>query len=924
MSVAAEKTNSETQNKLLSISFGRCKEDTNWKLEQISWVQFVDKLKEVRRTSETMEQYDAMDKTSRGRIKNGKAFVGAELNSGRRKKENVISRSLITLDADFADGNFVENVKKVCAGWAYAVYSTHSHRPDKPKYRVIVPLNRAVSLDEYVAVSRKIAELIGMDYFDKTTHHVHRLMYMPSCSKDADPVLVVGEGEYTDPDSYLDLYDDWKDVTQWPKHKEEKTITYHSGKSSKVQDPRTKDGAIGLFCRAFSIEEGIEKFLESVYEPGSMANRYTYLHGTSVNGLEIYPDQALCFSHQDSDPVADGHSYNLFDLVRIHNFNGDSGDTYRFVNSLPEVQELRAAETIESISNDFGKDNFDESDSEELKYTTPDPYDIKNNMLIKREFRELVSGIKVIEKDVSRIAHIFITKELSNIERNSIHYEIAWKDRGVIKKEIVPGKTISTKKELIDLSDKGLPVNDNNYKHFIDYFDRFIAVNELKQCRMVERLGRINNYFIHPLNSLDIEIVPNGAGEKQLLESFQVKGTVDSWVREVFYRIKDHPKVLFMVLASLASSILQDLKVDTFIVDLSGSTSQGKTTALQVARSVWGTERLVSEWNATKVSIERKASFLNSFPLYLDDTRKANEKIIQPIIYQFSGGSEKGRGSIKGSQREETWNNILLSTGEVPITEYAKRAGGVAARVIPLIDQPFESVDHHYFSDIYKAIDENCGAIGLEFIKNWSEQKESLIPDFHKVKEYYITKSKENEVLTRVSRYYAAVHFTGFILKKIFKLDFNLKSLDRLFDEIARENKALDKPRELLEEILKDLNSSRENILYDYDPRLKTNAIYYKGTIWLLPAYLSEMLGVEERMIRTEWGKRGYILLHDDKKSGNKVDTKLVKRRGKAIRAMCVNPAIIEELGYNFEINYSEEFEEEFNQQLKVTKTLKR
>ena len=89
---------------------------------------------------------------------------------------------------------------------------------------------------------------------------------------------------------------------------------------------------------------------------------------------------------------------------------------------------------------------------------------------------------------------------------------------------------------------------------------------------------------------------------------------------------KAHPKVLFYVLASFGSVILKDLKIEPFVVEIAGSTSQGKTTALHVARSVHGTEGLINEWNATKVAIERKAGFLNSFPLYMDDTRKATNE----------------------------------------------------------------------------------------------------------------------------------------------------------------------------------------------------------------------------------------------------------------------------------------------------------
>lgn len=303
----------------LDISFGKHRADTNWKTEYLTWEEFVERLRKVRRTNETMAQYSKMNTTDRGKAKDGPAFVGGLVRTGRRKKENVDSRSLVTLDVDRGDEDFLFSVELVLGGTAYVVYSTHSHRPEKPKYRLIIPADRNMNPDEYAAVSRKLAEQIGMDYFDKTTFQVHRLMFLPSCSKDApDPVLEVYEGDPLGVDRLLAEYEDWRDVMAWPRHPEDKAPAQLAAK--RAQDPREKFGTIGLFCRSFTIEEGIDTFLSEVYEKGSMSNRYTYTKGTSGNGLEIYPDQDLAFSHQDSDPVADGRTYNIFDLIRVHKF----------------------------------------------------------------------------------------------------------------------------------------------------------------------------------------------------------------------------------------------------------------------------------------------------------------------------------------------------------------------------------------------------------------------------------------------------------------------------------------------------------------------------------------------------------------------------------------------------------------------------
>lgn len=239
----------------LDISFGKHRADVNWKPEYMSWSELVDRFRKVRRTSETLAQYDNMHNVDRGKVKDGPAFVGGLIRGGRRKKENVDTRSLITLDVDYGDDDFFWAVELVLGGIAYLVYSTHSHRPDRPKYRLIVPVARSMSPDEYAAVSRKLADNIGLHYFDKTTFDVHRLMYLPSCSKDAEPVLEVFEGEPLDVDGVLAEYEDWHDIMSWPRHPDSGTPIL-TGK--RAQDPRSKTGTIGLFCRAFSMEEGID------------------------------------------------------------------------------------------------------------------------------------------------------------------------------------------------------------------------------------------------------------------------------------------------------------------------------------------------------------------------------------------------------------------------------------------------------------------------------------------------------------------------------------------------------------------------------------------------------------------------------------------------------------------------------------------
>ena len=535
-----------------------------------------------------------------------------------------------------------------------------------------------------------------------------------------------------------------------------------------------------------------------------------------------------------------------------------------------------------------------------FQFLIPSPFVMVGNLL-KKEVKVKVEGVwedQVIT--VCRQAPV-ITKSYSNVEKSQMYHEIHWIDNGREHFEIVPAGDIAIRRNLLLLADKSLGVNDLNAKDLISFFDKFILFNEktIPRENLVERLGHIRNGFAHPAMS-NLKILPPDIGEKQTLDAFQSKGTAEEWIGQVFHRVKEHPKALLMVLASFTSVILKDLKLSPFIVDLSGPTSRGKTTALKVAASVWGTEHLVSEWNATKVATERKAAFLNSFPLILDDTMKAEERHLKGIIYNFSGGRSKGRGSVAGSQVEYTWNNLLLSTGETSLVEYAKEAGGAAARILPITGLPFENVEFSFFNDIYESIENYHGAIGIEFHKQWTNKKDIYSSTYAKYNSYYQEKSNGNDVLSRISRHYSAIVFTGLLVREFFNVEINFDSLDELFDVMIKENTAVDKPMERLRDILSDLDSDRQSIYGEHPTRGETKALYRDGTLILLPAYLKGYLQTEQSSIRAEWLRREISI--PTKRNEKKTDFKQYTHKGSKFSGVAINPMIVEDLGFDFSV----------------------
>lgn len=286
-----------------------------WQNVNLSWEQILEKLGRTVRTNETLGQFRNMPKTEQDNIKDVGGFVGGYLKDGRRKTGFVKNRSLITLDADFAAEDFVGGVR-MFADYTWCVYSTHKHTSEKPRLRLVIPLSRPVDCDEYEAIARKVAEEIGIEQFDDTTYQSHRLMYWPSTSIDGEFVFEHEESKPLHADKYLEKYNDWKDVTSWPASN--RTAKARISDVKKQEDPTTKKGVIGAFCRTYTIKEAIDNFLQDEYELCTSGDRYTYKKGSTAAGLVIYEDK-FAYSNHATDP-AGGRLCNAFDIVRIHKF----------------------------------------------------------------------------------------------------------------------------------------------------------------------------------------------------------------------------------------------------------------------------------------------------------------------------------------------------------------------------------------------------------------------------------------------------------------------------------------------------------------------------------------------------------------------------------------------------------------------------
>lgn len=367
------------------------------------WGEFVAMLSTPTKTKEKRRAFDKMSKEQQDDLKSIDGWImAAQVAEGKRTRANIRPRDLLSLDYDYATPAFIDQISMgvtPLSDFEFFVHSSRRHTDEKPRIRLFAPLARPVSADEFIALSRIIAMMMEgttpMKMVDKVSFRPAQMMFKPTISADGDWFCYRNEGALLDPDAILDQFKedhgDWTDYTLLPLCADEEDLRKHA---EKAEDPTTKKGPVGDFCRAYDIPAAIEKFIPDCYAPAddfSNKPRYTYLKGTSTSGAVVEDDGLFLYSHHGSDPTAD-MLVNAFDLVRIHLFGELDEDSPKetpptkwpsykrmieFISDDPEYRRSQAESRYDiSAMFDDVADDYDDEDEDDASEPEDDEIDL--------------------------------------------------------------------------------------------------------------------------------------------------------------------------------------------------------------------------------------------------------------------------------------------------------------------------------------------------------------------------------------------------------------------------------------------------------------------------------------------------------------------------------------------------------------------
>lgn len=392
----------------ITITAGSSRKATRWNPQQMMWSELVAKLQTPQRFTETLDEYLKLPKSKQDELKDVGGFVAGTFSGKQRKANAVTGRDVITLDLDNIPAGGTQSIcqRIDSLGFGYCIYSTRKHHEAAPRLRVLVPLSRTCTADEYEPIARKIAECIDMQLCDPTTFEVSRLMYWPSVSADSQYVYAFADKPFADASGILAMYQDWRNVAQWAGVSAPKMP-----RGTKQADPTEKSGVVGAFCKLYDVDRVIAELLPDKYTPCGMDGRYTYTGGSTTGGAVVYENGKFLFSHHATDP-AGGKLCNAFDLVRIHLFGEQDDDAKpdtptnrlqsfkamcEYAVSNTDVAQMMARERYDTVTAAFGVPYQGDNDSDWMKMLQMHPESGKplkttDNILIILEHDPLLQG----------------------------------------------------------------------------------------------------------------------------------------------------------------------------------------------------------------------------------------------------------------------------------------------------------------------------------------------------------------------------------------------------------------------------------------------------------------------------------------------------------------------------------------------------
>ncbi|WP_027950827.1 DUF927 domain-containing protein [Haliea salexigens] len=342
---------------------------------------------------------------------------------------------------------------------------------------------------------------------------------------------------------------------------------------------------------------------------------------------------------------------------------------------------------------------------------------------------------------------VWVSAKTRDISGNGWGIHVQWIDQDGLRRErAFPTRQLHERGQsavVVHLADEGLRVIPGQESPLLSYLGSFetnhrIASTAQTGWLMAPDLA-LSYVLPHTVISSD-ETLPVAFQPERFspsADSLHANGSLKQWQAQVAHYCIGSPILQFGVCLALTPPLLRFAEMDSFGVHLYGASSQGKTTALQVASSVWGNgadpaasaHSSIQRWNTTANALEGLAAAHNDGLMALDEMGTYTGSDFGAVVYNLMGGQGKARmNDHAGMRNMRTWRLIALSTGEISIKAKVEEYGATvkAGQINRFLDipvsgriiQPSHGVPPAKLADLLKEAAGRChGTLGPAFVE---------------------------------------------------------------------------------------------------------------------------------------------------------------------------------------------------------------
>lgn len=370
-----------------------------------------------------------------------------------------------------------------------------------------------------------------------------------------------------------------------------------------------------------------------------------------------------------------------------------------------------------------------------------------------------------------------ITGRSRDDDTGQVQLTLSWRHGGTWRsRTVVRGVAMDTRR-LVALADEGLPIDSTTAGRVVEYLAAAEVASGLPVRRATATLGWLPGsgyqWGSTTIGAAQVDLIAE-EGAEQIADGLRAGGTIDGW-QSMWSAAAEHPRLALAVYASIAPLLLGVIAdAPAFVLDYSGRSSTGKTTAMRLAASVWGCpDDVIGLWSDTPTAIERRAALLRHLPTMLDDTKHARSpEGVARALYDVCASRGRGRGTVRGMQRRAVLRTVLLSTGERPATSFSQDAGSrartlcVSGQVMRGGDTPGNRTTTEW---LLRMTGEHYGHVGPALARYLEEQRRlwpKIGETWRTMRAQYHPDRPDSGILGRASGYLALLELAGFLAQE--------------------------------------------------------------------------------------------------------------------------------------------------------------